>query len=203
MLIPKKGDYSSVPLNAEGKKAADTWDPAMLASDGCKAFGASAIMRVPSRLNITWAGDSTLRIDTDAGQQTRLLRFDMSEKPDPERSWQGFSAAEWDRIPAPGGLGVSLQRGPGKPGALKVITTNMRAGYLRRNGVPYSDATMMTEYFDRLSAYGTEWMTVLTHRRRSALPRPALYHLHPFQARAGYVEMEAHALRTQPIRSRS
>jgi len=162
MLIPKKGYYSSVPLNAEGKKAADTWDPAMLASDGCKAFGASAIMRVPSRLNITWAGDSTLRIDTDAGQQTRLLRFDMSEKPDPERSWQGFSAAEWDRIPAPGGLGVSLQRGPGKPGALKVITTNMRAGYLRRNGVPYSDATMMTEYFDRLSAYGTEWMTVLT-----------------------------------------
>ena len=28
MLTPKKGDYTSVPLNPEGKKVADTWDPA-------------------------------------------------------------------------------------------------------------------------------------------------------------------------------
>jgi len=162
MLIPKKGDYTSVPLNPEGRKVADTWDPANLASDGCKAYGAAAIMRVPGRVYITWENDATLRIDTDAGRQTRLLDFDKSAKPPSARTWQGHSSAEWERITQPGGLGVSLQQGPGRPGALKVVTTDMKAGFLRRNGVPYSDDTMMTEYFDRLEAYGTDWMTVFT-----------------------------------------
>ena len=47
-------------------------------------------------------------------------------------------------------------------GSLKVVTTNLRAGYLRRNGVPYSEDASVTEYFDRLTAYGTDWLTVLT-----------------------------------------
>jgi hypothetical protein len=162
MLIPKKGDYTSVPLSAEGRKVADMWDPSMSASDGCKAYGGAAIMRVPGRLQISWENDTTLRIDTDAGQQTRRLFFDRPQKPQLERTWQGNSAAEWERITQPGGLGVSLQQGPGKPGALKVLTTNLKAGYLRKNGVPYSEDTTMTEYFDRLSAYGTDWLTVFT-----------------------------------------
>ena len=162
MLIPKKGDYTSVPVSAEGRKLADAWDPSQLATDGCKAYGAAALMRVPGRLQITWENESTLRIDTDAGQQTRRLYFNNAQKPQPQRTWQGNSAAEWDRITQPGGLGVSLQQGLGKPGALKVITTNLKAGYLRKNGVPYSEDTVMTEYFDRLSAYGTDWLTVFT-----------------------------------------
>jgi hypothetical protein len=162
MLIPKKGDYTSVPLSADGRKIADMWDPSQLATDGCKAYGAVALMRVPGRLHITWENDTTLRIDTDAGQQTRRLHFDKSQETHPERTWQGSSMAEWDRITQPGGLGVSLQQGPGKPGALKVTTANMKAGYLRKNGVPYSDRTVMTEYFDRLTAYGTDWLTVFT-----------------------------------------
>lgn len=162
MLIPKKGDYTSVPLNAEGRKIADMWDLSQLATDGCKAYGAAALMRVPGRLQISWENDTTLRIDTDAGQQTRRLHFDKSQGAHTERTWQGNSEAEWDRITQPGGLGVSLQQGPGKPGALKVMTTNLKAGYLRKNGVPYSDRTVMTEYFDRLTAYGTDWLTVFT-----------------------------------------
>ena len=162
MLLPKKGDYSSVPLNPEGRKAADTWDPAKLPGDGCKAYGAAAIMRVPGRLQIAWDNASTLRIDTDAGQQTRLLHFDKSQKTQAGKTWQGDSAAEWERIRQPGGLGVSLQQAPGRMGALKVVTTNLRSGYLRKNGVPYSEDTVMTEYFDRLSAYGTGWLTVFT-----------------------------------------
>jgi hypothetical protein len=162
MLVPKKGDYTSVPLSAEGRKLADMWEPSQLTSDGCKAYGAAAIMRVPGRLQISWDNDTTLRIDTDAGQQTRRLFFDKTQKAQPERSWQGNSVAEWERITQPGGLGVSLQQGPGKVGALKVITTNLKAGYLRKNGVPYSEDTTMTEYFDRLTAYGTDWLTVFT-----------------------------------------
>ncbi len=162
MLIPKKGDYTSVPLSAEGRKVADTWDPSQLANDGCKAYGAAAIMRVPGRLQISWENDTTLRIDTDAGQQTRRLYFEKGLKPQPGRTWQGNSAAEWDRITQSGGLGVSLQQGAGKPGSLKVVTSNLKAGYLRKNGVPYSEDTTMTEYFDRLSAYGNDWLTVFT-----------------------------------------
>ena len=162
MLIPKKGDYTSVPLSAEGRKVADMWEPSQLASDGCKAYGAAAIMRVPGRLRISWENDTTLRIDTDAGQQTRRLYFDKGQKTPSGRTWQGTSAAEWDRITQSGGLGVSLQQGAGKPGSLKVVTTNLKAGYLRKNGVPYSEDTTMTEYFDRLSAYGNDWLTVFT-----------------------------------------
>jgi hypothetical protein len=162
MLVPKKGDYTSVPLSPEGKKVADTWDPANISNDGCKAYGAAALMRVPSRFYIAWENDSTLRIDSDAGKQTRLLHFEKSAKPPAGKSWQGYSAAEWELIAQPGGLGVSIQHGPGKSGALKVFTTNLRAGYLRKNGVPYSDDTTMTEYFDRLTDKGVDWLTVFT-----------------------------------------
>jgi hypothetical protein len=162
MLLPAKGDYSSVPLNAEGRRVAGAWDPSKLATDGCRPYGSPAIMRVPGRLRISWENDTVLRIDTDAGQQTRLLRFDPPPGPAGPRSWQGSSAAEWERIPAPGGVGVSLNQGQGRVGALKVVTSNLRAGYLRRNGVPYSEGTTVTEYFDRLSAYGADWLTVLT-----------------------------------------
>jgi hypothetical protein len=162
MVLPKKGDYSSVPLNEAGRKAADTWDPAKLAADGCRAYGAAAIMRVPGRLRISWDGDTTLKIETDAGTQTRHLRFDRTQKPASDRSWQGHSVAEWDQIRSPGGLGVSLLTAAPRTGALKVVTTNLRAGYLRRNGVPYSEDAVVTEYFDRLRAYDTDWLTVLT-----------------------------------------
>jgi hypothetical protein len=163
MLTPKSGDTSSIPVNAEGKKIAEAWDPAKAAEDGCKAYGAAAIMRMPTRLKISWLDDTTLTIETDAGVQTRFLYFDISAiKLSAARTWQGFSKAEWEKIPSRGGLGVSIQEAPPKTGTLKVVTDNLRAGYLRKNGVPYSEDTIVTEYFDRFSAYGSDWLTVLT-----------------------------------------
>ena len=78
MLTPPKGDAQSVPINGEGKRVTDSWD---LEKDNgaalqCKAFGVGGIMRQPGRLHITWQDDSTLKIETDAGTQTRLLNFD-------------------------------------------------------------------------------------------------------------------------------
>ena len=169
MLTPKKGDTSSIPVSPEGKRIADAWDPANAAADGCKAYGAAAIMRVPGRLKISWQDDRTLKIETDAGMQTRVLSFDPSTSSGQvdavagPRTWQGRSMAEWEKIPQPGGLGVSLQQAPPRTGTLKVVTRNLRAGYLRKNGVPYSEDTLVTEYFDRFSAYGSEWLTVLTN----------------------------------------
>ena len=157
MLTPPKGDYTSVPLNEEGRRVADTWDPAGAANDGCKAYGVAGIMRMPGRLRIAWEDDRALTIETDAGQQTRRLRFDAPAQASGAATWQGHSVAEWEFV---GGRGRG--RGGPRPGSLKVVTTNMRAGYLRKNGVPYSENAVVTEYYDRHAAYGTEWFTVTT-----------------------------------------
>ena len=46
---------------------------------------------------------------------------------------------------------------------LEVVTTNLRPGYLRKNGVPYSARTTVTEYFERFTEPdGAEYLMVLT-----------------------------------------
>jgi hypothetical protein len=154
MLTPPKGDYASVPLNMEGRRVADTWTPAKASSDGCKAYGTAALLRMPGRLHITWDDDTTLKIEVDAGAQTRLLHFDKSIKPGAEKSWQGHSIAEWE-FTGPRGAGQ-------RAGSLKSVTTNLRPGYLRTNGVPYSEDAVVTEYIDRFASSGSEWLTVIT-----------------------------------------
>ena len=146
MVTPPKGDVASVPLNPAGRDAANAWDPAKdeAAGNQCKAYGAAAIMRVPTRLHITWENETTLRIDTAAGTQTRQLHFGTEQAPAGEATWQGYSAASWD---SPGGRGG--RGGPPAGGSLKVVTSHMKPGYLRKNGVPYSANAVVTEYMDR------------------------------------------------------
>src|SRR5829696_4804057 len=64
--------------------------------DPCRAYGAAGSLRVPGRLNITWVDDNTLKIDMDAGTQTRLLHFNPSQPPPAQRTLQGYSVATWD-----------------------------------------------------------------------------------------------------------
>lgn len=159
MVTPPKGDVASVPLNAEGRKVADSWDPA---TDGsCLAYGAAGLLRMPTRLRITWENASTLKIETDAGQQTRRLYFDPSV-PLGRPSLQGHSVAVWER-PTAGGRGGGRGRAAQPGGSLRVVTTNLSGGWLRRNGVPYSSETVLTEYFDRFTApNGDQWLVVTT-----------------------------------------
>lgn len=160
MVTPAKGVYDTLPLSAEGRRVGDTWDPARDAAAGeaCRAYGAGNIMRVPGRLHVTWDGDNILRIDTDAGTQTRRLRFTAppAEEPAREPTWQGLSLAEW--VYGPGRRGA----GP-RAGTLKVVTTNLRPGYVRANGAPYSERAVVTEYFDlNVLPNGDRWLTVTT-----------------------------------------
>jgi hypothetical protein len=157
MVTPNKGEYGGVPLTPEGRRVADTWDPAKDEAAGtqCKSYGAPAIMRVPGRLHVTWENDNTLRIDTDAGTQTRLFHFGAAQPPAGEPTWQGYSVAQWQY----GGGG----RGPTRVGNLKVVTTHIRPGYLRKNGVPYSANAVVTEYYDSHEApNGDRWLVVTT-----------------------------------------
>lgn len=144
MLTPAKGDYQGLQMSPEARATADTWDPAADEAGGnqCRSYGAAAIMRVPGRIHVTWQDDNTLRLDTDAGTQTRLFRFGPSQ-PAGQPTWQGSSSAQWETLR--GGRGAPLPPPPG--GSLMVTTTNMRAGYVRKNGVPYSENAVLTEYF--------------------------------------------------------
>jgi hypothetical protein len=148
MVTPNKGVFDAVPLNPEGRKLGESWDPAKdeAAGEQCRAYGAPAIMRLPGRLRISWQDDTTLKVETDTGTQTRLLRFGTPAAP-AEASWQGHSVAEWNAA-AP---------------TLKVITTHLRPGYVRKNGVPYSDRTTVTEYWSiNALPNGDRWLTVIS-----------------------------------------
>jgi len=185
MVTPRKGDFESLTLNAEGQKVANNWDIARdnQAALQCKAFGIGGIIRQPGRIRISWQDENTLKMDFDAGTQTRLLNFDKTRKPGPEKSWQGHSIAEWEG-PAlgrggqrggasqrdAGGGGQGLRGGPAPPnsvfegGSIKVVTTNFREGYLRKNGVPYSETATITEHIHRLPQHpnGDNWLLVIT-----------------------------------------
>ena len=173
MVTPPRGDVSSIPVNEAGQKAANAWDPQkdIAAGEQCKAFGAGGVMRMPIRLRVSWQDDTTLKFETDNGQQVRLFRFGSPEPSRGEPQWQGQSIASWETVAegqgiAPAGGGGGGGRGGATPamqlsGSMKVVTTRMRPGYLRRNGVPYSANAVLTEFFDRTDEpNGDAWLIV-------------------------------------------
>jgi hypothetical protein len=174
MVTPPRGDYNGIPLTPEGRRIADAWNPARdeAAGDACKSYGAPAIMSVPGRVRVSWQDDRTLKVETDAGMQTRLLRFGGAPAArSSARTWQGDSAAQWQpsRTNIPLVLRPADPVGGGKPpeikrgGSLRVVTTNVRAGYLRKNGVPYSANAVMTEHWEVFKRpNGEEWLTITT-----------------------------------------
>jgi hypothetical protein len=171
MLTPAKGNVDYVPVNAAGRAAANAWDPAKdeAAGEQCRGYGAGGIMRLPIRLHVTWADQRTLQMAIDAGTQTRLFHFlpapgpgQMAAAPaGTEASWQGFSVADW-QMP---GFGFGFGRGAPPPGPrfgqLHAVTTHLRPGYLRKNGVPYGSGATLTEYFQHLKDDdGTEYLAI-------------------------------------------
>ena len=154
----------TIPYRAAGGQASLKWDPAKDEAEGnqCKAYGAIGMMRQPTHLHITWQDDNTLKIEADAGNQTRLIHFappprggqnnfqsgtyipaevTKMEPPAGEPpSLQGYSIASW--WTAMGGRG-NFERG----GSLTVTTTHLKPGYYWRNGMSYTGNAVLTEQF--------------------------------------------------------
>jgi hypothetical protein len=164
MLTAPIGDAAGIPVNAEGRRVARAWNPAADEAAGiqCKAYGAAGLMRLPTRLHIHWADDQTLQVDTDAGQQTRLFHFaDVPDAAAAAPSLQGYSRANWYKELQKAGFGPPTGGPqPGKGGSLKVLTTRLAPGYLRTNGVPYSEKATTLEFFDRVDDDGVSYLVL-------------------------------------------
>ena len=99
-------------------------------------------------------------------------------------TWQGESSARWERATGPDG-----------GGSLRVVTSNLRAGYLRKNGVPYSERATVSEHFDLAPLPdGGQLLLVTTivedpvYLKRAVRREPAL------QEGAGRLQMGSHAM---------
>ena len=141
MVTPPAGDYVSLPLNEEGARVGNLWDP-QRDEGSCRAYGAGNIMRMPIRVKISWENNDTLILETDHGIQNRRFHFDPADNMNTTPSIQGNSIATWEGA------------------TLKVVTRNLTPGYIRRNGAPYSENAIVTEYFDRHDDYNDQWFTV-------------------------------------------
>jgi hypothetical protein len=164
MVTPPKGQFLGVPLNGAARTVANAWDPAKdeAAGEQCKWYGAASVMRVPGRLHITWDNDTTMKVETEAGTQTRLFHFGSDAAGSEAQkaaqtsgpTWQGYSIAEWEQ--------AAVGRGQPRNGDLKVVTTRLRSGYLRKNGVPYSENAIVTEWYDLHHDPSGTWLVVST-----------------------------------------
>ena len=180
MLTAPRGDYYSIPLTPEARKVADTWDAAKDIAEGkqCMAYGAPGVMRQPTRVHVTWDADNMLKAEMDAGKQTRMFSFGPPKPAAGEPTLQGNSSAQWQtpqitrfytskisaQDPNTPGFGGQTPQGEAPPdtrklgGTLKVVTTHMRPGYLRNNGVPFSANATLTEYYDIHKDAGQEYL---------------------------------------------
>jgi hypothetical protein len=188
MADPPAGDFGSIPLNRNAYEAMRKWSPpsAEEKTPACSdQFGAPAIMRQPGRLHIEWQGDTALRIDVESGGQPRVLKFadflppggfatseapaalaSFHESPD-SKSLQGTSIAAWTKQDQSFGFELFGRTGtrpptPARGGSLMVVTSGLLPGLLQKNGVPYSENTVMKEFFDVLSLPDSRQLLIVT-----------------------------------------
>ena len=171
-------------MTPEASKMADAWDPAKdeAAGEQCRSYGAPALMSVPGRLHITWQDDNTLKVETDAGMQTRLLHFGDYQAPAEHAAdvagRLGGAVADAARQRAadlpPGQTAnepPTHQRFARAADRCASSRHSLRPGYLRKNGVPYGENAVLTEHWDLYKRpNGEEWLTITPADRRSTEP---------------------------------
>ena len=144
---PEIGDYVGLPVNDAARLRADSWDAAKwtIPERQCEPHPADYAPRGPASLRI---GRTVDPISQDVVSWDLTIMWSLSYRsvfmdgrPRPSQyalhSWQGFSTGEWE-----GDM-------------LKVTTTHLKEGWVRRNGLPRSDRATVIEYFIRNEDYLT------------------------------------------------
>ena len=140
------GDYLGLPINDEARLRGDTWDADLISVPEHQCIPHSAIyaMRAPSNLKISTIDDPAtgqivaFLIDgTYTGPRT--IWMDGRSRPSQfaGHTFAGFSTGAWEGD------------------TLRVETTHIKAGYLRRNGIAFSDQASLTEFWDLQDKYLT------------------------------------------------
>jgi hypothetical protein len=149
---PDIGDYAGLPINDAARMAAESWNADILSvpEHQCKPHPADYSPRGPAMLQIWKDVDPVSRqviaLRTHISWQAPERWIYMDGRPHPDEfaphTWQGFSTGEWQGQ------------------VLKVTTTHLKKGWIRRNGVPRSDQAELTEYFWRHGEYLT-WVVII------------------------------------------
>jgi hypothetical protein len=134
------GDYVGLPISEGARQRADTWSASnwTLPEWQCRPHPVGYITRGPSQLRIDKEIDPVTRqITAFHLEWLRSVRntIYMDGRPHPSEyaphTWGGFSTGEW--------VGNML----------KVTTTHVKDGYIRRSGVHRSDKATLTQYLMR------------------------------------------------------
>jgi len=138
---PEIGDYLGLPINDAARLRADSWDASLLTlpEHQCKPHPADYGPRGPANLRLWKEVDKdsqqTIAYHTHISWQAPERTIWMDGRPHPPEyaahTWQGFSTGKWE-----GDI-------------LTVTTTHMKAGWIRRNGIPRSERAILTEHWIR------------------------------------------------------
>jgi hypothetical protein len=144
---PDIGDYLGLPINDAARLRADSWDAGKwtVPERQCEPHPADYGPRGPANLRIASSVDpisqEVIAWHVTVMWQLQQRTIYMDGRPHPsanaQHSWQGFSTGEWE-----GDM-------------LKVTTTHLKEGWLRRNGLPRSEHATLIEYFIRNNNYLT------------------------------------------------
>jgi hypothetical protein len=145
---PELGDYLGLSISDGARRAGLSWDASRMSVEEhqCQVHVSPYIYRGPTQLHFWEERDpETQRVIAIKNylsnyQQTRTIWMDSRPHPSEyaAHTWMGFSTGKWEGS------------------ALKVYTTHIKQGFLRRNGLPESDQATLTEYFIR---YGDSLLT--------------------------------------------
>ena len=138
---PDVGDFTGLPINEDAVARALAYSPSQLAlpERQCLYYGPTYTVIGPFGLRI-WSESEPVdgrviswHMSGAVDKTPRTIWMDGRPHPSPNavKTFRGFSTGRWEGD------------------TLIVTTTHMKAGPLRRNGVPHSDQTVMTEFISR------------------------------------------------------
>ena len=146
---PDLVEYQGLPINEAARQRGLAWDASILSLSvhQCRPHPADygsrhSHFRVWQEIDPVTQELIAYRFRREWQAPERTIYMDGRAHPSPNapHTWQGFSTGEWEGD------------------KLRVTTTHLKAGYVRRNGLPRSDMATLTEYYYRV---GVDRLTVV------------------------------------------